>query len=43
MWVHDVSSGKFGVQANEARWVGYDGASDDHRIYWPEKRTVSVE
>ena len=43
VWVRDVSSGKFGVRANEARWVGYDGTTDGHMIYWPEKQTVSVE
>ena len=43
IWVHDTSSGKLGVHANEGRWVGYDLNSDGYRVYWKDRRTVTVE
>ena len=43
IWVHDRSLGKLGVRANEGRWIGYDLNSDGHRVYWKERRTVTVE
>ncbi|PIL37456.1 transcription factor [Ganoderma sinense ZZ0214-1] len=43
VWVHDDSSGKVGVRAIAARWVGFDTQSKGHRVYWPERRTVTVE
>jgi transposase InsO family protein len=42
-WVHDTSSGKLSVCTNEGRWVGYDLNSDGHRVYWKDRRTVTVE
>ncbi len=44
MWVHDGMNGKLDGRSNEGVWVGYNQDSTHaHRIYWPEKRTVSVE
>ncbi|TFY51058.1 hypothetical protein EVJ58_g10760 [Rhodofomes roseus] len=43
VWVHDTSSGKLGVRAKEARWVGFDAQSKGHRVYLPESRRVAVE
>src|SRR5487761_336488 len=44
VWVHNDRASKLEPRATQARWVGYDGASTHaHRIYWPEKRSVSVE
>ena len=43
VWVHDDSSGKVGVRAIAARWVGFDTQTKGHRVYWPERRTVTVE
>ncbi|PIL34675.1 transcription factor [Ganoderma sinense ZZ0214-1] len=43
VWVHDESSGKVGVRAVAARWVGFDTQSKGHRVYWPERRSVTVE
>jgi hypothetical protein len=42
-WVHDTSSGKLGVHANEGHWVRYDLNSNGHRVYWKDRRTVTVE
>ncbi|KAJ3739968.1 hypothetical protein DFH05DRAFT_1406248, partial [Lentinula detonsa] len=41
--VHDISGSKLDGRATEGRWVGFDEESCAHRVYWPEKRTVSVE
>ncbi|PIL28794.1 transcription factor [Ganoderma sinense ZZ0214-1] len=43
VWVHDTSTGKVGERAIAARWVGFDHQSKGHRVYWPERRTVTVE
>jgi hypothetical protein len=31
------------MQAKPCRWVGIDAHAKGHRIYWPEKCTVTVE
>ena len=43
IWVHDTSGGKLDPRAREGRWVGFDTDSNAHRIYWPEKRSITVE
>ena len=44
MWVHNNSGSKLDAQAMVAHWVGYNADSTHaHRIYWPQKRSVSVE
>jgi hypothetical protein len=43
VWIHDCSTGKLSTCAKPARWIGYDQHSNGHRIFWPEKRNVSVE
>lgn len=43
VWVHDTSTGKVGVRALAARWVGYDGQSKGHRVYWDTTHRVTVE
>ena len=43
VWVHDTSGGKLDPHAREGRWVGFDTNSNAHRIYWPEKRSITVE
>jgi hypothetical protein len=43
IWVHNTSSGKLSIWANEGHWVGYDLNSDGHRVYWKERRMVTVE
>ena len=44
VWVHDEGNSKLEGHSRIGRWVGFDADSTHaHRIYWPEKRTVSVE
>ena len=43
VWVHTMEGSKLDGQAVEGRWVGYDEDSSSHRIYSPDKRTVSVQ
>ena len=30
-------------RVKEGRWVGFDNESKAHRIYWEEKRSVTIE
>jgi transposase InsO family protein len=42
--VHDAGGAKLDARSKVGRWVGFDpDTKDGHRIYWPEKRSVSVE
>ena len=44
VWVHDATNSKLEGWSNIGRWVGYDKESTHaHRIYWPGRRTISVE
>ena len=44
IWVHDDAGSKLDARGNEARWVGFDGDSTHaHRVYWPDKKSLSVE
>ena len=43
VWVHDASQSKLDSRALEGRWLGFDEQSKGHRVYWPEKRSVTVE
>ena len=42
-WVLQEDDGKLEPKSKAGRWVGYDQQSKGHRIYWPERRTVSIE
>ncbi|KAF9012584.1 hypothetical protein BDQ17DRAFT_1167650, partial [Cyathus striatus] len=35
VWVHDPDAGKIHMHACLGQWVGYDGNSNGHHIYWP--------
>jgi hypothetical protein len=42
--VHDAGGSKLDGRSRVGRWVGFDpDTKDGHRIYWPEKRSISVE
>ena len=43
VWVHRPERSKLDGRAVEGRWVGYDENSSGHRIYSPEKRSVSIQ
>ena len=42
-WVHTKKNSKLDGRATEGRWVGFDEQSKGHRIFWPDKRSVTVE
>jgi len=42
-YVKDLTAGKLDARAQVGRFVGYDSESKGFRIYWPNKRSVSVE
>lgn len=43
VWVHIEAPSKLDAKSKAARWVGFDEQSKAHRVYWPEKRSISVE
>ncbi|CAA7269926.1 unnamed protein product [Cyclocybe aegerita] len=43
VWVHIEGGNKLGGQVREGRWMGLDEKSKGVRVYWPDKRTVTVE
>ena len=41
--MHTLGGSKLDGQAVEGQWVGFDLDSSGHRIYSPEKHTVSIQ
>ncbi|KAF8815816.1 hypothetical protein BYT27DRAFT_7034917, partial [Phlegmacium glaucopus] len=42
--VHDTSGSKLDGRSKIGRWMGFDvETKDGHHVYWPERRTVTVE
>ena len=39
----DLKAGKLDAQAKVGRFVGYDTESKGYHVYWPGKRSVTVE
>ena len=42
-YAKDLAAGKLDTRAKKGRFVGYDSESKGYRIYWPEKRSITVE
>ena len=43
VWVRNESKSKLGGRVNEGVWVGLDDNSKGARVFWPTKRTVTME
>ena len=43
VWVHDASGMKLDGRSRIGRWIGFEEASNAHRIFWPDNRCVTVE
>jgi hypothetical protein len=45
VYVHqdEKNRSKLEPRALEARWLGFDESSNGHRVYWPVRRSISVE
>ncbi|CDO69616.1 hypothetical protein BN946_scf184851.g4 [Trametes cinnabarina] len=43
VWVRKESAGKLESKAREGRFVGYSQKSKGYQIYWPDKRSITVE
>ena len=43
MWVWIESGDKLGGRVHERHWMGIDEQSKGAQIYWPDKKTVSIE
>jgi hypothetical protein len=43
VWVHMPEGSKLDGRSVVGRWVGFNEESNGHRIYSPEKQTVSIQ
>jgi len=43
VWVRVEGGNKLGGRVREGRWIGVDDKSKGIRVYWPDKKMVSVE
>ena len=43
VWVHTMEGTKLDGRSKLGKWVGFDETSNGHRIYWPDKHSVTVE
>ncbi|KAJ3522993.1 hypothetical protein NMY22_g11644 [Coprinellus aureogranulatus] len=43
VFVTRVPNSKLAERAIEGRWLGLDPESNGHRIFWPDRRTITVE
>ena len=43
VWVYTTEGTKLDGRSKIGKWVGFDEISNGHRIYWPDKCSVTVE
>ena len=43
VWVHTTEGNKLEGRAKTRRWIGFDENSNGHQIYWPKRKSVTVE
>ena len=43
VWVHTTEGSKLDGRLKVGKWVGFDESSSAHRIYWLERRYISIE
>ena len=43
VWIHTPGGSKLDGRSRMGKWIGYDEISNGHRIYWPDKHSVTVE
>ena len=43
VWVHTTEGTKLDGRSKIGKWVGFDEMSNGHRIYWPDKCSITVE
>ena len=43
VWIHTPSGTKLDRCSKIRRWIGYDKTGNGHRIYWPDKCSVTIE
>jgi hypothetical protein len=43
VWIHTTTGLKLDGRSEIGQCVGFNEASNGHRIYWPEKHSVSIE
>ena len=42
-YMEDLAAGKLDAQAKKGQFVGYDSEWKGYRIYWPNKRSITVK
>ena len=42
-YVKDLKAGKLDARVQVGHFVGYDSESKGYRIYWPGKRSITIE
>ena len=43
VWVHDASGTKLDGRSRIGQWIGFEEASNTHRIFWPDNHSVTME
>ena len=43
VWVHTLEGTKLDGWSKIGKWIGFEETSNGHQIYWPNKRSVTIE